>query len=174
MLSFEGIETLPGHVARFARNPVEAMKTPIRLSLGALISLQAGAAIASSAIHALIERNVLDFAIGIFVFPVISVMVSAIFTLFIYYYFSIFTSTFLEIHRLHSIVVFATVPYFLAHALSGFLAPIDLIGILFMAILLVVGLVEQFGLGRGPVLTLTGAAVAVYFAAWSVAQYLIV
>lgn len=165
------IRDLPFLVVKFIQNPLETMRSPSRLSWPATFTLQIVAAMVSGSIVGLIAHSWLDFLVGLFVFPLVTVMVAAIFTLFIYYFFILVTSTYLDIRRVHSIVVFSTVPYFLLHSLAGFLAPLDLIGFAFTSILLTVGLVEQFGLRRQTVATLIVALFFVFFIAWSAVQY---
>jgi len=164
------VRDLPAQLKRFARDPLNTVKTPIRLSWPAALLLQTGGAAISGALAAAIARSKLDFIISIAVFPVIAVMVCAVLTLFLYYLFAGFTSTFLDIRRLYSLVVMTTLPFFIIHAFSGFLAPLDLIGFAASALLLTVGLVEQFGLDRRFVFKLLASIFAVFFVLWSVVQ----
>ena len=167
----EHVADLPRFLTRFITNPVGHIKEPSRLTWPAAFTLQVAAAIVSGALTSVVEKSALDLMISIFVFPVVMVMVGAVFTLFIYYYFAIFARTYLDIRRLYSLVVIAMFPYFVIHALSGFLPPLDLIGVALTGILLVVGLVEQFRLGRKPVAALVGTACVVFFVVWSAVQY---
>jgi hypothetical protein len=171
-LATEHIADLPKFLARFARDPVGQIKEPSRLTWPAAFTLQIVAAIVSGALTAIVEKSALDLVISIFVFPIIMVMIGAVFTLFIYYYFAVFTRTYLDIRRLYSLVVIAMFPYFVIHALSGFLPPLDLIGFALTGILLIVGLVEQFRLGRKPVAQLVGLACVIFFVVWSAVQYM--
>jgi hypothetical protein len=166
-----GIRDLPGLLMRLVRRPIEFMREPISLSWRATITLQTSAAIVSSAYIALLEKNTLNFLIGIFVLPVLIIMIGAIFTLVIYYYFALFTSTYLDIRRLHALITIATLPYFLLHSFSGFLPPLDVVGFSLSAILCVVGLVEQFSLRRRMVLSLLSTTTVLFVLIWSIAQY---
>lgn len=168
----DGVSDLPRILFRIARDPVGSIKEPSRLTWSAAFSLQIGAALASGAITALIEKSPLDFIIALFVFPIITLMTSATFTLFIYYYFSLFTKTYLDMRRLYSLIVIAMTPYFLIHTLSGFLPPLDLIGFSLMAILIGVGLVEQFRLDHKVILKLISVTFCLFFLIWSLVHYL--
>lgn len=163
---------LPRIIFEIFRNPITLVRTPSLLTWPAAFALQLGGAFISGALTALIEKNIFDFVIAIVIFPVIILMISATFTLFIYYYFSIFSKTYLDMQRLYSLVVIAMFPYFTIHSISGFIPPIDLIGFCLSLILLVVGLVDQFQLGRRPVRTLMSFAGATFFLVWSLVQYL--
>ncbi len=164
------VRDLPSLLKRFIRDPLNAVKNPIRLSWTAALLLQGGGAALSGIFAALIAQSMLDLIISIAVFPVVAVMVCAVLTLFFYYLFAGFTSTFLDIRRLYSLVVMATLPFFIIHAFSGFLAPLDLIGFALSGILLTVGLVEQFKLDRRFVFKLLAWIFAVFFVLWSIVQ----
>jgi hypothetical protein len=116
------------------------------------------------------NQNNFDVLVGIFEFPVIDMMIVAITTLFIYYYFANFAATFLDIRRLYALVILANLPYFAIHAFSSYLPPLDLIGFACTAALLTVGLVEQFSLDKRVVIALAGIMSGAFFAIWSVVQ----
>ena len=124
----------------------------------------------SGAIAGALTHSFWDFAVGLLLFPLTSLIVGFVYSGFIFTFFSIFKSTYLDFQRLHSIVVVALVPYFVLHVFSGFLPPMDLIGFGLTAILLIVGLVEQFGVPRKPVIILVSGISAVFFAIWMIAQ----
>jgi hypothetical protein len=165
------LRDLPALALELLLHPINALRTPRLLSWPSVFSLQAGAAMASAALVAAAEKNFFDFVIGIFIFPLITMMVCATLTLFLYYFFKTIASTLLDIRRLYSIVVLSVIPYFVLHAFSGFLAPLDLIGFALVIVLLSVGLVEQFGLSRRSVFTVTLALGAAFFVTWSVVQF---
>lgn len=152
-------------------SPVAVMQAPLGLSWSAIFTLQVGAAAASGAIVASIEKSWLDFAIGLFIFPLATTMAIAIFTLLLYYYFILFNATYLDIRRLHALMTVAALPYFFLHSFSGFLAPLDLIGFALTCVLCVVGLVEQFALGKRPVFAFFFFAAILFFTIWSASQY---
>ena len=159
------IDLLP-FLSRFVRDPIDSMKAPLKLTWPAALSLQAGAAMLSGALAGVLSRNFWDFLVGLVLFPLSSVIIGFIFSGFFYYFFIAFRSTYLDYRRLHSIVVVATMPYFVLHAVSGFLAPIDLIGFALTSLLLIVGLIEQFNLDRIIVARLVGGMYAVFFVIW--------
>lgn len=163
---------LPQLLKTFARDPVSSVKTPLRLSWPAALLLQTAGAAISGICAALVARSTLDFIISVAVFPIVAVMMCSVLTLFLYYLFAGFSSIFLDIRRLNSLVVIAILPFFVLHAFSGFLAPLDLIGFALSAILLTVGLVEQFGLEKKFVLKLLASIFGVFFVVWSIVQIL--
>lgn len=168
--SFKTLQDLPALLKRFLSDPIGMMRVPMRLTWSAAISLQAGCAILSGVVAGAFAQSFGDFLAGLLIFPIASVAIGVLFSLYFYYLFSLFFSTFLDFRRLHSIVVVSTVPYFALHSISGFLAPIDLIGFALTSLLLVVGLVEQFNLEKRMVMKVVGALYTVFFLVWGVAQ----
>ncbi len=163
-----GVRDLGALLLQLARNPIEFMREPTSLSWRAIFTLQTSAAIVSSTAVALMEKSWLNFLIGVFVLPLLIIMIGAVFTLVIYYYFALFTSTYLDIRRLHALITIATLPYFLLHSFSGFLPPLDLVGFGLSAILCVVGLVEQFSLRRRLVFSFFIVSTVLFVGIWSI------
>jgi hypothetical protein len=168
--SQRNIRDLIPFLRSFLINPIGTMKSHIWMSYPANFTLIAGTAIISGSIYGIASRSFGDFIVGLFLFPITSILMALVFSFFIYYFFSLFQSTFLDFRRLLSIVSVAMLPFFLAHAVSGWLPPVDLIGFTFTALLLVVGLVEQFSLQKRVVVKLIGAIGVAFFLVWSVAQ----
>ncbi len=163
---FSEIRDLPKFLFHFMQNPVRAIQTTPIWSWPSILSIQAGIAIVSGVCLAVVNRNFIDFLLGLFIFPFSSIIVSAVVSLFLYYFHAFFMHTFLEARRLYGIVVLANIPYLLFHILSGLVPPIDLIGFAFTSCLLVVGLVENFTLPKRSVIRLIGAVYAVFFLMW--------
>lgn len=162
---------LPQFLRIFFLDPIGTMRRPLVLTWPAIISLVVSAAAISGAVVGALGHNVSDFLLGLFLFPVTSLMITLVFSFFIYYFFSLFRSTFLEFQRLVTLVAVALLPYFLLHSVSGLLSPIDLIGFALAMLLLVVGLVEQFDLDRRVCAKLMTGIAAAFFIIWSITQY---
>lgn len=154
----------------YVRDPIGTLRRPLPYGWLPLLSLQLGVAVISGVVSGLLGFNFIDFLLGLLIFPIISVLSSLLLAFFLFYYFSIFQETFLEVRRLYSIVVLASIPYFVLHIIAGFLPPIDLIGFGFTVLALIVGLSEQFGLDKKRVMQLLGGLYLIFLFAWSVAQ----
>lgn len=161
---------LPKFLKDFLPQPIAFMKRSFQMTWPAIFALLAACAFVSGLLQGLISRNWMDVLIGVLVFPMTSVLSSLVFGFFIYYFFSLFQSTFLDFRKLMSVITASFIPYFLFHSVAAYLAPIDLIGFAFAAVLMIVGLVEQFGLERRVCSRLVGALGIVFFIAWSFAQ----
>lgn len=147
------------------------MREPLPLLWKEVVALQTIAAAVSGATAGMIEESFVDTALGLMVYPITSLVISLIFSGFLYYYFSLVHQTFIDFRRLHTINVLALLPYFAMHALSGFLAPIDLVGFTFTGIVLIIGLTEQFQLSREKTVRVVIGLGVCFFFIWSIVQY---
>ena len=161
---------LPRILIRMLKDPLGTVRRPLDFSWPLILVLLAACAFVSGAVAGAIAHSWFDFVVGILIFPITSVISATVFGFFIYYFFSLFQSTFLDFRRLMSLVSVAVVPYFLFHSVSGYLPPIDLLGFAFTCVLLIVGLVEQFGLERRLCSRLVGSLALVFFVVWIVSQ----
>ncbi len=164
------LREMPSLILRLLRDPLGTVRRPLNFSWLSIFALLALSALFSGAIAGAITHNVIDFLIGLFIFPLTSVVSAIVFGFFIYYFFSLFQSTFLDYRRLMSLVSVALIPYFLFHSVSSYLSPIDLLGFAFTCVLLIVGLVEQFGLERKICARLIIGLAVLFFIVWSVSQ----
>ncbi len=164
-------KAFPSVLRSFLRDPLGYVRRPLDFSWPLIFVILGAAAVVSGGVSGAIARSSVDFLIGIFVFPVTSVVTSLVFGFFVYYFFSLFQATFLDFRRLMSLVSISLVPYFLFHSVSPYLAPIDLVGFAFTCVLLIVGLVEQFQLDRKLCSKLVGSAALLFFITWSLALY---
>ena len=162
---------LPNLLKVLLLDPIGTMRAPVTLSWPAIVVLVSVSAILSGGLVGLINHNALDLIIGLFVFPLTTLVITFVFSFFIYYKFTLFHATFLDFRRLVSIVTLALAPYFLFHTVSSFIAPIDLLGFALTALLLIVGLVEQFGLERKTCVRLVTGMTFAFFIVWSIGQF---
>lgn len=163
---FSQLKELPEYLLRFAKNPVQGIRTTPAWSWPATLSVQGGIAAISGACLAVLNQNFFDFLLALFIFPVSSIIISLVMMFFFYYFFAFFESTFLEFRRLYAIIVLANIPYLLFHILSGLLPPIDLLGFAMTALLLIVGLVEQFKVPKKTVVKLVAFIYIIFFLMW--------
>jgi hypothetical protein len=164
------LRELPRVLIRMLKDPLGTVRRPLDFSWPLIVTLLGVSAFVSGAVAGAIARSFFDFLVGILIFPITSVITATVFGFFIYYFFSLFQSTFLDFRRLMSLVSVAVVPYFLFHSVSSYLPPIDLLGFAFTCVLLIVGLVEQFGLERRLCSRLVGSLGLLFFIVWGLSQ----
>lgn len=103
---------------------------------------------------------------GLIFFPIFAVLMNLILTSFFYYYFQIFERRVASFTRLLTLVFFATLPFFLFHIASGLFAIADLFGLAMTAMLLVIGLTENFSVPKKRALRLIGVMFGLLFVLW--------
>src|SRR4051812_22142848 len=104
------LRELPLVLVRMLRNPIGTVRTHLDFSWPLIVCLLAVSALVSGAVAGAITHNFVDFLIGLFIFPLTSVITAIVFGFFIYYFFSLFRATFLDFRRLMSLVAVAVVP----------------------------------------------------------------
>ena len=165
------VRTLDQLLRALAGGPISAMRTPMRLGKLSRLTLLLTLSMVSSLLMVLVNKGTaFQFALGAAAFFVVSTSLTLVLAVFLREFFIQQRSTSLELPRVHTITVIATVPFFLLHALADFLPPMDLIGFACSSLLLVVGLAEQFQLDKKSVAFLIGAIYVCFFLAWSVLQ----
>jgi hypothetical protein len=158
-------------VGRLARDPVEVMAKGPSLTWPAAFLLQATAAVLAGALLGALSASAIELAIGALAFPVIAIAASLGIGFFLHTSFAVFARSSVDRRELYGVVALATLPYLALHALASFVPPIDLLGFFLSCLLLIVGLVERFGLPRKIVLRVVAGTFLIFFAAWAWAQF---
>ena len=135
-----------------------------------LVVLQLLTSLISSFIASLVNLNIWRILQGILVIPPVSLITAGVSSLFLYYAFLFLTQQTLPAKDIFTLVILSNIPFFIFHTFSTFFPPITLLGFLFSALLLVVGLVERFGLPRPLVMKVVGSIWCVYLIIWIFGQ----
>jgi hypothetical protein len=98
--------------------------------------------------------------------PFMAFFLTSLMAVFIYYYFQIFEKRTLDFKQIYILILFADIPFFLFQVASEILPPITLVGFAFTALLLAVGLTENFQLEKQKSLRLIGGLFLVVFLIW--------
>lgn len=144
----EQLKKVLQYLKSFFINPVQAIKHlpdwpwPIILALLATVSW------CSSVINSVFAFNIFSLIQGIFLSPFISLILTLVTVVFLYYIFLFVSQRVLPFKALFTLVVLSNIPFFAFQSLSNLLPPISLLGLTFTAIILFVGLVENFALEK--------------------------
>ncbi|MCX7977970.1 MAG: hypothetical protein N2578_03105, partial [Bdellovibrionaceae bacterium] len=103
---------------------------------------------------------------GILLFPALTAIMGALLAVFLYYYFQVFEKRLVEYLRLLTLVYIANFIFLLFHIPAHYFPFADLIGLAFAAILLVVGLTENFALSRERSLRVIGVLFGMVVLIW--------
>lgn len=157
-------------LVRFFKNPVLVMKQMPEWDWKTLVVLQLFTSLISGIIASLINLNIWRILQGILVIPPVSLLTAGISSLFLYYAFLFLTRQNLPPKDIFTLVILSNIPFFIFHTFSPFFPPITLLGFLFSALLLIVGLVERFSLPKPLVIKVVGSIWCIYLAIWLLGQ----
>lgn len=103
---------------------------------------------------------------GLLFVPLITAFTISVATLFFYFFFQIFAGVTLDFRRLMELIFFANVPFFVFQTVSHWFPPINLFGLAFSGILMIVGLCEIFHLKRALVIRTVIGVYALFLVVW--------
>ncbi len=158
-------ETL-SYLLRFAINPIQEIKSLPNWGYKHLLLVHVLLSIASGILTGLVTLNYLNVLFGIFLLPIISLLMIFILTAFFYYYFQVFERRTISTQSLLTLIIFSNWPFFIFQIGSHYLPPLTLIGFAFTALLLVVGLTKNFQLEKKKSVRLVMTLFAVIFLVW--------
>jgi hypothetical protein len=123
-------------------------------------------AASSGVLAGIASINILRVMYGLIMVPIISGLMVAVASLFFYYAFQVFLNRTVPFKHLYTVVLFANVPFFILQIASDYLPPISLFGFAFAAMLLSMGLVENFQLPKKMVIRLLSALYILFLLVW--------
>lgn len=164
------IKELLQTLLRFLKNPVDVMRSLPEWDWKTLITLQLCISFVSGVLSSLINLNIWGILHGIIIIPPVSLLTAGVTSLFLYYSFLFLTQQNLPHKDLFTLVIFSNIPFFIFHTFSPIFPPITIIGFLFSAMLLIIGLVERFHLSRPMVIKIVGSIWLIYLIIWALGQ----
>ena len=103
--------------------------------------------------------------------PVVSTIAALLMSTFLYYYFHFFENRTENFRKLFTLVVLASIPFYLFQILSEYVSFISVIGFAFTSLLGVVALVENFSLERKRAQVVSGSLFILVFLTWITNQF---
>jgi hypothetical protein len=128
----------------FVKHPIQEISHLPDWHWRTLIWVQVVLSMISGVLASLAHPNVFGIIFGVVVNPIMSMMMVSLLTAFLYYYFQVVEKKTVSAAKLFALVVFASIPFFLFQIASAIIPPITLVGFAFSAMLLAVGLTENF------------------------------
>lgn len=150
----------------FFRHPMQEIQRLPSWPLGRVLAVQFICAAISGLCAGLFPPSLWKFLNGIILFPILVTMISLLLSCFFYYSFQIFERRTVSFVKLSNLVFFATLPYFLFHIPSTLFPPSDIFGLGMEAMLLAMGLTENFQLEKRRSLRLIGVVFGILFFLW--------
>lgn len=164
--SFEMSKEVLQYILNFLRNPIERIKSLPDWNWPLLIATLVSVSIISGVITGLVPPNFFRIMGGFIVSPIVGLVTTFVGALFIYYYFQVFEKRTCSLRRLFTLILFANIPFFIFQVGSEIIPPITLVGFGFTALLMAVGLTENFNMEKRRALRLVSILFAIVFILW--------
>ena len=120
----------------------------------------------SGVITGLVPPNFFRIMGGLIVSPMVAGVTAFVGALFIYYYFQVFEKRTCSLRKIFTLILFANIPFFIFQIGSELVPPITLVGFAFTALLMAVGLTENFQMEKRRALRLVTIMFAIVFILW--------
>ncbi|MGZ3774843.1 MAG: Yip1 family protein [Pseudobdellovibrionaceae bacterium] len=164
--SKETAKEILNYLLTYLRHPIEKIKTLPNWNWTILLLTTVVISMGSGVLSGLIPPNFFRIMGGLIISPVVGVVTTSIGSLFVYYYFQVFEKRTCSLRKIFTLILFANVPFFIFQILSELLPPITLAGFAFTALLLAVGLTENFQMEKRRALRLVTILFAIVFIIW--------
>lgn len=112
------------------------------------------------------KKIILSIIAGLILTPILTAIQITVASVFFYYLFQIFANKTVPFRQLFTVVLFAFIPQLILNIAVGYVPPIALVGMLFSALLLCVGFVENFQLPKKMVLRMVAILYVIFFLIW--------
>lgn len=158
-------------LVEFVKQPVQQISRLPDWNWASLFVFHLLLSIASGVLAGLLKFNFYRVAAGIFLMPIVSTACALMMTLFLYYYFQFFEKKIESFRKLFTLVVLASIPFYLFQILSEYFSPISLVGFAFTSLLAIVGLCDNFRVERKRSYKIVGPIFALVVLVWIMNQF---
>jgi Yip1 domain. len=160
------IKAVLQYISRYLRHPLQQIAHLPDWSWTTLIVTLIVVSMASGVLTGLVPPNFFRIMSGVIISPIVALVTAAIGALFFYYYFQVYEKRTLPLRKIFTLILFANIPFFIFQVGSEIIPPITLVGFAFTAMLMAVGLTENFQMEKRRALRLVGVLFAVVFILW--------
>jgi Yip1 domain len=150
----------------YVKHPVKYITEIPEWNLASLFFIQISISVISGVLAGLLKMNFYRIANGMILMPIVSTISSLLLTTLLYYYFQFFEEKTESFKKLFSLVIIASIPFYLFQIISEYFSPIALVGFAFTSALLVVGLNETFRLEKKRCYQLVGVLFTLVLLTW--------
>lgn len=150
----------------FARHPLDEIARLPDWSFKHVAIVQLIIAAISGALAGLLNPGFWKILQGFLLFPFFALILNLLLSSFFYYYFQIFERRTVSFQKLFNLAFFASLPFFLFHIASYVFIIADLFGLAMTAVLLIIGLTENFQLHKRKSLRLIAIIFSMLFLLW--------
>lgn len=154
------------YLAEFIRHPIERIKNLPNWRWPLLLFTLGTVAATSGFISGLFPPSVFRIISGTIISPLLTAFTTYVGTLFIYYYFQIFENQTHPFRKIFTLLFLANIPFFVLQIGSEIVPPLTLVGFAFTAILIAVGLTENFNFPKPRSIKLVSIMYIAVFIIW--------
>lgn len=154
------------YILNYLRHPIEKIKTLPDWNWTVLLITVIVLSMGSGVLAGLVPPNFFRLMGGIIISPIVGLVTAIVGSLFVYYYFQVFEKRTCSFRKIFTLILLANIPFFIFQVLSELLPPITLVGFAFTALLLAVGLTENFQMEKRRALRLATILFAIVFILW--------
>ncbi|WP_374079611.1 Yip1 family protein [Bdellovibrio bacteriovorus] len=154
------------YIINYLRHPIEKIKTLPDWNWTVLIITLVVISMGSGVLTGLVPPNFFRLMGGFVISPIVGVVTTFIGALFIYYYFQVYEKRTCSLRKIFTLILFANIPFFLFQVGSELIPPITLVGFAFTALLMAVGLTENFQMEKRRSIRLVTILFAIVFILW--------
>jgi hypothetical protein len=158
-------------IFEFIKQPIDKISRLPEWNWASLFTVHLLLSLASGVLAGLLKLNFYRIAAGLFLMPVVSTISAFLLSLFLYYYFQFFEKRTESFKKLFTLVVLASIPFYLFQIISEYFSPVSLVGFAFTSLLGVVGLCDNFRLEKNRAYRLVGFIFAAVVATWVLNQF---
>lgn len=151
---------------RFLRNPMQEIRHLPNWSWKNQLINQLFITACLGAVGGLLQLNALLIIQGIIIVPIITAITIFVGTLFFYFFFQVFGGVTLAFRRLMELLFFANIPFFIFQTVSHWFPPINVFGLAFSGILMIVGLSDNFQRERKMVIRTVAGVYVLFLIVW--------
>ncbi|WP_413287909.1 Yip1 family protein [Bdellovibrio sp. HCB337] len=161
------IKNVAKSILQFLKHPIQEIARLPDWSWKTLVWVQVSCAMASGVLAGLTKPGFFSILAGIILTPIVSMVMVSVLTAFLYYYFQVFEKRSASARKLFTLSVFASIPFFILQIGSSLLPPITLIGFAFAAMLMTVGLTENFQMEKRRAIRLCVVLFSIVMLVWA-------
>lgn len=154
------------YIVHYLRHPVEKIKHLPDWNWAVLLITLIVMSMASGVLTGLVPPNFFRVMGGIIISPLVGITTTFIGSLFIYYYFQVYEKRTCSLRKIFTLVLFANIPFFIFQVGSELIPPITLVGFAFTALLMAVGLTENFQMDKRRSTRLVTILFGIVFLLW--------
>jgi len=159
------LQILFQYLVALVKNPVQQIRTLPTIEWKTLIIFQFCLSLTSVILSNLLAPFAISI-LNVLVSLAAAVVATTLVSLFFYYFFQILYNRTLDFIRVFTLVLFAHIPFAIFHLAAHFFPPADLIGIGLSAILMIIGLVENFEIPKKVAIQLMIGVYSIFLIYW--------